>query len=213
MSALRNRYFSVGEYCATAHQIRRVCGADEAYFFDWLVTRGDSFKVVRQPEEQGEDAPMLSGDWSVEDRGLRLLDGDSGLLFQHEFEVDANKAIDAVRVPAHLPVARQKFEYLRAKLRSALAECDRGVLVRAENGLTDLSSAQMRLEQLRGVFSVLQPGLKYVLASTQLRQEHTGEDHLFVRLSNPNPPTGADAWKGDNASWDRLFQLAEAHLG
>ncbi len=82
MAALKNRYFSVGEYCATAHQIRRVCGSTEAYFFDWLVTRDDSFKVVAHGQAPAMDVPLLAGDWSVVDRGLRLLDKGSGLLFR-----------------------------------------------------------------------------------------------------------------------------------
>ncbi len=112
----------------------------------------------------------------------------------------------------HLPAAQQKFSYLRDKLRSALAHCERGVLIRAENSLTDAASAHARLEQLRAVFLPLQPRLKFVLASTQLRQEHLDSEHLFLRLSTPAPANGPDAWKGNDASWNRLFELAEARL-
>ena len=208
MTRHRNTYFSAGEYCATAHQIRRVTGMAEAYFFDWLITRDDDFRFLVAPDDE-----LLKDDgWDIVERSIRLRDRGTGLLFQHEFERDAQGAIDPARVPQHLPLARQKFIYLKHKLVDALKSCDNPVLVRAENGLTDQASVLNRLAQLRATFDEVRPDAKIVLASTQLRQEEVSNDHLALRLDNPVPAAGPDAWKGDDASWSRLFELAEQHL-
>ena len=82
---MQNYYFSLGEYCATAHQIRRCTNNNEAFFFDWLVTRGNSFDFMGR----SNDAFLQSMGWELVDGGIRLLDRYSGLLFQHEFKTTA----------------------------------------------------------------------------------------------------------------------------
>jgi len=116
-------------------------------------------------------------------------------------------------VEGHLTAAREKFLYLKQKLVGALKESRRGVVIRAENGVTSAEQARQRLQELRATFLPINADLKFVIASTQLYQgEEFSPDHLFIRLDNPVQPNGQDAWKGNDQSWDRLFKLAEEKL-
>jgi hypothetical protein len=206
---MENTYFSSGEFCATAHQIRRHTKNQDAYFFDWLVTPSHSFDFMSRSND-GFLQPM---GWDIVDRGIRLLDSYSGLLFQHEFECFGGGGIDTNLVDGHLESARGKFLYLKEKLINALKNTARGVIVRAENGIKSFDLANERLQQLQETFLPINAGLKFVIASTQLYcGEEFGSDHLFIHLDGPVPPNGVEAWKGNNQSWDRLFALAEEKL-
>jgi hypothetical protein len=204
----KNSYFSVGEYCATAHQIRRCTRNSEAYFFDWLVTRDNSFDFLCR----SNGAFLQSMGWELVDGGIRLLDRYSGLVFQHEFKTSGGE-VDANLVEGHLNAAREKFLYLKDKFFVALKASHRGVIIRAENGIKSTEQAKKRLNELRETFRPINASLKFVIASTQLYQgEEFSSDHLFIRLDNPIPPNGQDAWKGNDQSWNRLFELAESKL-
>ncbi|MEO5669710.1 MAG: hypothetical protein ABIR26_03365 [Ramlibacter sp.] len=205
MGTFRHTYFSVGERCATAHQIRRVTRVEDAFLFDWLITRDDSFRQLASPDEN----LLVSGNWTVVDEGLRLLDHGTRWLFQHEFETDSFGKVDPSRVEAHLPVARQKFLHLKHKTLSALRECRSGVVIREEKNLA-AEEAPSRLDQLREVFSAINPGLKLVIASPHIRQEVFGADHLMLHLDMP--PPGPNFWMGDDASFSRLFEISESQL-
>lgn len=99
--------------------------------------------------------------------------------------------------------ARTKFLYLKDKLLIALKTSHRGVIIRAENGITSADQAKERLQKLRKTFLPINANLKFVIASTQLYQgEEFLPDYLFVRLDHPIPPSGPDAWKGNDQSWN-----------
>ncbi|SMC29741.1 hypothetical protein SAMN02745857_04081 [Andreprevotia lacus DSM 23236] len=203
------RYFSVGEFCETAYQIRRHTGDQAAYFFDWLVSSPASLYCMCEPMGHFLEA----GRWTLCDRDTRVLDLATGLRFQHEFDVlaeDMARAealampprVDADRVEAHLPAAREKFRYLREKTRMAIMQASSCVLVRTEHGLTTPSQARIRVRQLQDIFLPFNPGLKIIITSSMAQQEVLGEDFIFARIG-----TGAE-WYGDHASWDRVFALA-----
>lgn len=198
-------YFSIGEYCATAAQIRRVSGRQSAYFFDWLVTPGASFDFFAKPMQ----GFLRSGNWDIVgepgNEGIRVRDLDSQLLFQHEFPTLDGK-IDRDRVEAHLDTAREKFSYLRRKTEDALRSTRCGVLIRAENGLKTADDALARMAQIRSTFMPINPGLKVVIASTGFSQEFEHPDCLLLKLK----PSAE--WFGDFPSWDRLFQIAESKI-
>ena len=207
MGTFKHAYFSVGEFCATAHQIRRVTGVEDAFLFDWLITHGNNVRFLTEPD----DGLLVSGQWTIVDDGLRVMDLGTGWLYQHEFETDDAHRVDPARVEAHLPVAREKFSYLKRKLLGALRACESGVLIRGEMGLA-AADVPARLSDLRTIFAPINPALKYIIASPNIQQEVYGQDHLLLHLDLPDPSLGAHRWMGDNASWSRLFELAEAHL-
>lgn len=73
-------FLSVGESCCTAHQIRRFTQSDEAFFYDWIVTTGESFKGILTDEKDF----LQSGNWGLADDGDRLVDK------KMEFDIDMN---------------------------------------------------------------------------------------------------------------------------
>ncbi|MEJ6004410.1 hypothetical protein WG899_02545 [Paucibacter sp. AS339] len=200
---MKNDYFSVGEFCATAFQIRRCTGVADAFFFDWLISPGTSFDVVNKLC----DAMFQSGNWDVVgepgNEGIRVREQFSGLLFQHEFATNATGQIDTAKVEDHLVVAKQKFSYLKDKTVAAIKRSQRCVLVRAENDLVTLNDALARANQMRACFMPINSGAKIVLASKNFENEYQHPDFLMVKLR------ACDAWVGDLPSWDRLFSMAE----
>lgn len=207
----RNIYFSAGEFCSTAHQIRRYTQNHEAYFFDWLITQDTSFDFLGRPNDEFL-RPM---NWEIIDNGIRLLDRYSGLAFQHEFKTIAGQpgVIDTNLIEEHLATAHQKFSHLKEKLITALKNTQRGVIIRADDKIECLDQAKTRLEQLKATFLPINPYLRFVVASTRLYYgEEFSPNYLLGRLNNPTPSNSHDAWKGDDQSWNRLFELAEKIL-
>ncbi len=208
---MRNAYFSAGEACATAFQIRRCTNNEAAYFFDWLITPGESYGFIAK----SNDGFLDPGNWEIVDDGLRLLDKYSGLKFQHEFKNVDDKPgnIDPNQVERHLPTARSKFLYLKNKLIIALKTQPRSVVIRAERGITSPEAAMERLVRLKRVFLPINPDLKFIIASAELSGgEVITPNAMFLRMLPPPSHSGADAWKGNFDSWDRLFHLAETRL-
>lgn len=203
---MKNSYFSCGTWCATAHQIRRVTGNHEAYFFDWLVTRGHSYNFLLK-----DDKHFLKQDnWEIVDDGIRLLDKYSGLAFQHEFKCDGNKVSEKL-VAEHLPKAHDKFTYLKRKLITDLQAAARPVVIRADSNIITKNQAENELQSLRTVFSKINRKIAFVLVSSNLQDELATSEYLFTKVSNA-PVGNSDAWKGDDSSWERVFQLAEGNL-
>ncbi len=202
---MKNSYFSIGEYCASAFQLRRWSGRNDAFFFDWLVTPGSAFDFIRQSSDQF----LMPGNWDIVgepgNEGIRVRDKFSGLLFQHEFPTIDGK-IDAARVEEHLATAREKFTYLKNKTIAAIAGSPNCVLVRAENALVTLDDALERANQIRQAFMPINPNIKTVLASTNFEGEFRHPEFIMIKLQ---PHAG---WEGDNASWDRLLTAAEQLL-
>jgi len=200
-------YFSIGEACCTAFQIKRHKGWREKYFFDSLVTPESSFDYFGKPS----DGFLLSGNWDVTgvpgNEGIRLRDKYSGLLFQHQFPV-ADGKIDVTRVEENLQNARDKFYYLRSKTLAAIEKSPCCILIRAENDLITYNDALLRLGQIFAVFKPVNPHLKVIMASTQFDFDLVDnvDDCLMVKLEP------SDRWEGDNASWDRAFNLAQSRF-
>lgn len=203
---MKNSYFSCGTWCATAHQIRRVTRKTEAYFFDWLVTRCDSYNFLLKDDKHF----LQQRNWKIIDDGIRLLDKYSGLAFQHEFKYSEHK-IDEKLVAEHLPVAHDKFTYLKRKLIEDLQAATRPVVIRADSSITTKNQAEDELQSLRTIFSKINKKTAFVLVSANLQDELVASEYLFIKVGNA-PVGNSDAWKGDNPSWDRVFQLAEENL-
>lgn len=203
---MKNSYFSCGAWCGTAHQIRRVTGNCDAYFFDWLVTLGHSYNFLLMDDQHF----LQQGGWEIIADGIRLLDKYSGLSFQHEFKCDDFK-INERLVEEHLPKAHDKFTYLKRKLIKDLKAAARPVVIRADSNITTRNQAEDELQSLKAVFSEINKQTAFVLVSANLQDELLTSGHLFIKVENV-PVSNSDAWKGDNLSWDRVFLLAEEHL-
>lgn len=206
-----NTYFSIGEYCATAHQIRRFTSNTESFFFDWLVTRGTAFQSIRLPSQ----SLLRSKEWEVVDNGLRLLDRNSGLLFQHEFKTipGTSGIIDESTVELSLSDSRKKYIYLQEKMLNALKTTNRGVLIRAENGVRTKTQVDLLLEEMRDVFLLINKRLRFVIASVNLDiDEQYSPEFVLIKLQASKEPNNPNSWQGDDQSWDRLFNIAETYL-
>lgn len=203
---MQNQYFSCGAWCDTAHQIRRVTANEEAYFFDWLITKGQAYDFLLK-----ENAEFLKhSGWQLIDDDLRLLDTYSGLAFQHEFKT-INGRILTEQVPQQLKKASEKFIYMKGKLIYALKNSVRPVVVRANPDIVTLDDACLEYESLRQVFWQLNERINFLVLSTQLVQEFINERYAFLSLAELRV-RDRDSWKGDNVSWDRAFAIAEQHF-
>ena len=196
---MTNDYFSIGEFCTTALQIRRCSGRQDAFLFDWLISPGTSFDFIAS----GNDAFLRPDNWEVDADGLRVRDRYSGLLFQHEFPATADHRIEAGKVDGHLSTAKAKFTYLKRKTIDAIRHSSRCVLVRSEDGLSTLEDAATRARQVAAAFKPINPDVRIVLASTRFASDHQCADFSAVKMAT------ADRWEGDVPSWDRLFAMAE----
>lgn len=203
---MQNQYFSCGAWCATAHQIRRVTANEEAYFFDWLITKGQAYDFLLK-----DNAEFLKhSGWQLIDDDLRLLDTYSGLAFQHEFKT-INGRILTEQVPQQLKKASEKFIYMKEKLIYALKSSVRPVVVRANPDIVTLDDARLECESLKQVFWQLNERINFLVLSTQLVQEFINERYAFLSLAELRV-RDRDSWKGDNVSWDRAFAIAEQHF-
>lgn len=188
--------YSLGEFCATAYQIRRYTGNQNAFFFDWLITHSDYFRSISLEI----DTFFKSENWDIVDGGIRLRDLATGLLYQHEFPAKDGQ-IEATLAEGHMDSARSKFEHLKEKTLSSMRNDDECLLIRAENDIISVDQARERMMQIRGAFLPYNSNIKIVLASTGCIDEIEEEDRLFIGLK-----PGAD-WTGNDSSWDRLFQI------
>lgn len=203
---MQNQYFSCGVWCATAYQIRRVTANEEAYFFDWLISKGQSYDFLLK-----DNADFLKYDgWQLIDDDFRLLDKYSGLAFQHEFKA-INGRILTEQVPQQLKKTSEKFIYLKEKLVDALNNSVRPVVVRANPDIVTLNDARLEYESLKQVFWQINERINFLVLSTQLEQEFINERYAFLSLAEVRV-RDRDSWKGDNVSWERAFAIAEQHF-
>jgi hypothetical protein len=205
---LKHTYFSAGEFCCTAYQINRFTKEKEAYFFDWLVTRNTSFSFLVK-KDLGEF--LTPDNWQIIDNGLRVLDTTSGLAFQHEFETyqEQPTVVDPEKINSHLNQARDKFKYLKEKTLLAMSNAPSPVIIRSENGIKTKQQAESRLSEMRQLFHPINSKTILALTSTQLTEEIYLPNMISFKVNNPSNVEPKDYWKGDDASWDRLFFYIE----
>lgn len=203
---MQNQYFSCGVWCATAYQIRRVTANEEAYFFDWLITKGQAYDFLLK-----DNAEFLKHNGlQLIDDDLRLLDTYSGLAFQHEFKTIDGRILTE-QVPQQLKKASEKFIYMKEKLIYALKSSVRPVVVRANPDIVTFNDACLEYEYLKQVFWQINERINFLVLSTQLVQEFINERYAFLSLAELRV-RDRDSWKGDNVSWDRAFAIAEQHF-
>jgi hypothetical protein len=199
-------YFSLGEYCGTAFNIRRHTLQNEAYFFDWLVTRNSALEFITKENEDF----FMPGNWSLRgepgNEDIRVMDKHSGLLFQHEFPILESGRIDRALVDVHLAKAKDKFVYLKNKTVVAIRQSRRCVLIRSENNVVTLDDALRRHAEINQIFSIINPRVKIILCSSAVEGEWAHPDLLVLKMAETTE------WVGDLASWDRLFAVAGNHF-
>lgn len=198
---------SLGYDCKVAYQIRRHSGQEQAFFFDWLMTPVEGLRVML-----GRDEDLLRpGRWALVKSDSTVQDLDTGLMFMHEFpsvpvvDGDQSHRVIESQVEAHLPIARQKFAYLRRKTLELIRNSRDLLLVRADEVAT-LDEALQQINQVREIFLPLNPTLRFAFASTRLPGNFQAPQTLIFKTE-----PGAD-WRGDNASWDRMFGAARQLL-
>ncbi len=194
---------SLGYDCKVAWQIRRHSGQGEAFFFDWLMTPIDALAVML-----GRDEDLLrDGRWELIKDDCCLRDLDTGLMFMHEFPSvpvvggEQSHRILAEQVPAHLPIARAKFAYLRRKTLEFIRSSENLLLVRADEVAT-LDEAIANVNKMRSLFLPINPTLKFALASTLVPASGAVSDTLIFKTD------AGDDWRGGHESWSRLFEAA-----
>jgi hypothetical protein len=216
---MKNRYFSVGEYCGPAEQIKKITSNQEHFFFDSLVTPLEALRFMNQ----ANDHFLAEDNWKIvdwpsdgsegENTGIRLKDHYSGLLFQHEFETTPDytsswgNSINANLVNTHLPIAKSKFIYLKNKFITQITqENSRIVILRCDNLIETLDQANATLRVLKEVFWKINPSIKFVIASEALTIEQFHDDHFIFKLQKSRD------WMGDTNSYKSLIRKAENHF-
>lgn len=191
-------FVSLGETCQTAYQIRRFSGRDDALLFDWLITPDDAYKSLLADD----DAFFRPQNWELVERGgIRLRDKATDLRYQHEFAVldPETHIIDADQVEAHLPTAKSKFLYLKRKTLQYIQKAPDVYLVRYER-IKDWAEAIERAEDIRNHYLPLNPAIKVIVASPDLRKEIVSSDFFLCKIAD------SPDWSGDDASWDQMFK-------
>ena len=216
---MKNRYFSVGEYCGPAEQIKRITGDQEHFFFDSLVTPLEALHFMNQ----ANDDFLAEDNWQIVDwpsdgavainAGIRVRDSYSKLLFQHEFKTTSEltsswgNSIDATLVNAHLSIAKSKFIYLKNKFITQITmEKSRVVVLRCDNLIENLDQANATLGVLKEVFWKINPSIKFVIASEALTIEQFHQDHFIFKLQKSRD------WMGNTGSYRSLIHKAEDHF-
>jgi hypothetical protein len=202
---MKNRYVSIGYDCETKFQIDRCTGDEDHHLFDWIVTPENSFDFIGKDN----DDFLSPGNWDIVgvpgNEGIRVRDKYSGLLFQHEFDLIDGR-IDPDRVEGHLATAKEKFIYLKSKTIRVIKEQEKCVLIRAGDRIVTLDEAIDKINQIRQVFKPINPNIKVVIASSSLEAEFHHPEFLILKF------LPCSEWRGDFASWDRLFMAAEKLL-
>jgi hypothetical protein len=153
---------------------------------------------------------LLTENCEITPRGNAVIDRETGLRYLHEFPVldlgeqhSPRFIIDRSRLADHLTVARSKFSYLQRKTVDAIKNAVMPVLVR-DVGDGGRDEVRTELDVVRGLFSSLNPRLRFVVTSTAIDDEAT-DDGLFFRVQP------SSRWQGDDPSWERVFIAAAAH--
>ncbi|WP_282376325.1 DUF1796 family putative cysteine peptidase [Pseudomonas sp. PS01302] len=206
-------FFSLGSTCQTAHQIRRHTKDTSAYFFDWLISNNDSYKALlididKQLKEENcraievLETSIYTGE--VENLGkIRVLDNVSGIEYQHEFPLLENNFIDESKIAEHLSTAKQKFTHLKNKTTERIKTSSAPVLVRYEN-FKDTAEALETAKVIKEIYREINPNIKVVITSCFLSEEAEDNDIFIYKIAKPS------SWKGDDASWTRVFQAVQA---
>ena len=195
-------FISLGTQCETAFQIKRYTRNNEAYFFDWLITRKDSYKSLFLNNNE----IFKSNNWEISKDCLKVEDLSTKLLFQHEFKVINNTSnhIDPGSIENHLPSASAKFIYLKNKTLNAIKNTDNVYLVRKEN-FDNIELAWNRIRHIHELFSPLNKNINIILTSNRIKEEVMKGRFLIVKNKI------SSSWEGSNESWNRVFKLALAH--
>jgi hypothetical protein len=210
-----NILLSIGEACGPAAQIRRYTQSKDAFFYDWLITplRGLEFIL------ESNDNFLASDNWEIVDfqppdsdgakGGVRVMDRFTEIRFQHEFAVKSDEIgvwghpIDASKVEEHLPVAKSKFVYLKDKFLHLISESPNIVLIRCENHVSNIEYAEYRINQIRDIFSKINPSIKYGFISDSLSNGSSGLDYLVFNSKK------SDHWSGDDESYDTFLGMCK----
>lgn len=195
---------SLGYSCQVAYQIRRYTKKDDAFFYDWLISEHDSYKSLFVSDE----LIFCRNNWEITDLdGIRVLDKQTGLKYQHEFEtIPGTSIVDPNKVDAHLNSARSKSLHLKAKTIKAIADSKSVYMVRYES-IQELEVAVERAKDIYSFFySQCRNDLQVVIVSADLDRELITDDFLILKLKK------SCNWEGDDHSYDRVFKKISEHM-
>jgi hypothetical protein len=192
-------FLSLGEACVTAYQIRRFNSSDDAFFYDWLATTGGSFKGIFIDQSEF----LKSQNWEIVDGGDRLLDKATQIRFRHEFPVNdpVIHHVDPDMVEQHLPLAKEKFLYLKEKTIKKI-ELTKNICIICFTEESSYDYIDSKKKEIFNQFKSINPNIKLIFASTGMIEEKIEDEFILLRVSKGND------WMGDDASWDRLFNIA-----
>ena len=185
---------SLGNFCQTAHQIRRITGDGRASFFDWLVTPATALVRVL---ESGFTGVFEAGNLVITEDGHSVCDRANGLMFHHSFRKDAEDRVIPASLREDYPEQRRKVEFLISRWREMLRS-EPVTLVWQENPTSE--------QALRVVSAISRRNrsAEFTLLLANKGDYRTCVNHPRIRVASmPAPPGG---WTGDDASWDRLIE-------
>ena len=192
-------FVSLGEACVTAYQIRRFSSSDDAFFYDWVATTGDSFKGIFVDQSEF----LKSQNWEIVDGGDRLLDKATQIRFRHEFPFNdpVIQHVDPDQVEQHLPIAREKFLYLRKKTIEKI-KFSKNICLICYTEDSSYEYIDKKINEIINEFKSTNCNIKIIFASTGMIKEKIEDKFILLRVKKGND------WMGDDASWDRLFNIA-----
>lgn len=202
--------FSIGESCQVAHQIRRYFKKNTAHFFDWTSTRGTSYKALFLDDalffQMNNCKVVEKNEYSIiHNKKINfgkvwVVDNYSGLHFQHEFEHLSNSnLIDESKIESHLPIAKNKFSYLKDKTINAIISSKLPILVRLEN-VKSIEDAISLGQDIYDNYKHLNSDLKVVVTSYFLDNDYEIDNKIYIFKIDPS-----QEWSGDDESWNRVF--------
>jgi hypothetical protein len=183
---------SLGTNCQVAHQIRRITGQREAFFFDWIVTEHDALLRSAALQFQALLAPK---NLQLATNGKSVLDAATGLRFYlHDFP-STNGMIDPDRLEENASVVREKYLRRAGRTRSLLACGEPVLLVRYLVGQPADVCAQQRDDITRAFrhhYPEVNVRFLWVTDSPDVAAA------LGIHCAPPSPL----GWTGDDVAWD-----------
>lgn len=186
---------SLGNYCETAYQIRRLTGNEKAYFFDWLVTPADGLIIALESDFR---QVFLRQNLELWHGGESIIDTATNILFHHDFSRDVNGKISPETIDVEYPERRRKIEFLIERWNNDLRE-GTTLFVWADN-VSECTFSRVACALKRQFPAAFHHFLLILSPDTPRFSTELGEN-VTLGPAIAAPP-GPEMWKGVDKAWD-----------